>query len=111
MTIIKGPCAHGQCVLYLDGQLLAPVDGCLRHLVRALLRRGERTIVLDLTRVSTLDAAGVSELVRTYNMAVHVNGIVQVAHASVWVQQILATVGLFEILTAGKRPPVALKTA
>jgi anti-anti-sigma factor len=114
MKVIKGPCAHGLCVLYVEGPLRAPVDTRLRHTVHSLLRRGVRTIVLDLTRVSNVDAAGVSELVRAYNLAVQVKSAVQIVNASGWVQQILETVGLYEILSAGRRIPAgrdSLKTA
>jgi anti-anti-sigma factor len=85
--------------LYLDGPLRAPVDTHLRHFVHSLFRRGEGTIVLDLTQVSDIDAAGVSELVRTYNMAAHARGAVQIIHPSRWVRQTLQQAGLFDILT------------
>jgi anti-anti-sigma factor len=77
------------------------VDGALRHNVRALLRRGERIIVLDLTRVSRIDAAGVGELVRAYNMAIAENSVLQIVNAAAWVQEILERVGLFDILSEG----------
>ena len=78
-----------------------PVEGELRHIVRALLRRGERFIVLDLALVSNVDAAGVSELVRTYNMVGAAQGVLQIVHATPWVRQVLERVGLFGILTEG----------
>ena len=54
--------------VYLQGALRAPLDGELRRTVRGLLRRGDRLIVLDLAGVRRIDAAGVGELVRAYNM-------------------------------------------
>jgi anti-anti-sigma regulatory factor len=86
----------------------------LRHIVHSLIRRGERTIVLDLTRVPNVDAAGVSELVRAFNMAVHAKSVVRIVNASGWVRQSLKTGGLYEILSAGRRIPAgreSLKTA
>jgi hypothetical protein len=64
-----------------------------------LFRRGARTIVLDLAGVSNIDAAGISELVRTYNMAMHASGAVQIVHANAWVRQTLKQAGLFDILS------------
>jgi anti-anti-sigma factor len=101
LTVVRKPSWNGRCVLYLSGPLRAPVDGALRHNVRALLRRGERIIVLDLTRVSRIDAAGVGELVRAYNMAIAENSVLQIVNAAAWVQEILERVGLFDILSEG----------
>ena len=53
---------------------------------------------MDLTRVSMIDAAGVGELVRAYNMTVAANGVLQVVHATGWVRQILERVGLHDRL-------------
>jgi anti-anti-sigma factor len=58
--------------------------------------------VLDLTRVSRLDAAGVGELVRAYNMTMAAQGVLRIAHPTAWVRQILERVGLFDILTRGQ---------
>jgi anti-anti-sigma regulatory factor len=74
----------------------------LRRQVRALLDHGDRIIVLDLAGVSRIDAAGVGELVETYNMAMDVKGVLQIVHATAWVRQILELVGLFGILSEGR---------
>jgi ABC-type transporter Mla MlaB component len=60
--------------------LRVPLTAELRHRVRALLRRGVRAIVLDVSRVSRIDAVGVGELVRMYNMTRAVNGRLRIAH-------------------------------
>jgi anti-anti-sigma factor len=99
LTVISRPCSGRRCVLYLEGLLRAPVNGELRHNVRALLRRGERIIVLDLTRVLRIDAAGVGELVRAYNIASAAHSVLHIVHATAWVQQILQCVGLFDFLS------------
>lgn len=101
LDVIRGPCSPGRCVLYLEGALRAPLDGKLRHDVGVLLRLGGRIIVLDLTRVSRIDAAGIGELVRAYNMTLETNGVLQIVNPSPWVHQILERVGLLAILTAG----------
>jgi anti-anti-sigma factor len=86
-------------VLHVTGDLRAPVNEELRRSVHALVRRGERIIELDLSRVSRIDAAGIGELVRVYNMAAAVHRAVRITHATAWVQQILDLVGLFHILS------------
>jgi anti-anti-sigma factor len=98
-TVLGRSCSGRRCVLYVEGTLRAPVDADLRHHVRALLRRGERIIVLDLTRVATIDAAGISELVRAYNMAKAADGVLQIVHATRWVQRALERAGLFDLLS------------
>jgi anti-anti-sigma factor len=99
-----GPCSDDHVsVVYIEGRLRVPIDRQLRHRVRALLNRGERCLVLDLARVSRIDAAGVGELVRAYNMTAAANGLLRVAHATKWVSLILERVGLYEILSSGRR--------
>ena len=87
-------------VVYVDGPLRRPIGRELRHTVRGLLRRGERYIVLDLARVPRIDAAGVGELVRAYNMTAAVNGALRIVSATTWVRWILERVRLFELLSA-----------
>ena len=101
LAVTAGSCSESRCTIYLHGALLAPLDGELRRRVRALLGRGERLIVLNLAGVQRIDAAGVGELVRAYNMAVAAQGGLRIAHSTAWVQEILQRVGLFEILTDG----------
>jgi anti-anti-sigma factor len=103
MTIVLGPSSHHACALYIEGPLHAPVNRELRHRIRTLLRRGERTIVLDLARVPRIDAAGVGELVRAYNMTIAPNGVLKIVHASAWVREILERVGLLAVLTGSRR--------
>jgi len=55
--------------LELEGTLRAPATAELRHRVDALLRRGDRCIVLDLEQLSDIDAAGIGELIRAFNLA------------------------------------------
>jgi anti-anti-sigma factor len=76
----------------------ARVGSELRHRVKALLGAGERRILLNLAGVSGLDAAGVGELVRAYNMATAVNGVLRIANTSGRVREVLVRVGLFDLL-------------
>jgi anti-anti-sigma factor len=103
MTVVPGPCSDRVCTVYVDGPLLAPLKSDLLTRVRALLRRGERTIVLDMSRVSLIDAAGVGELVRTYNIARGMDGGLRIVHTTTWVRATLARVGLFELLSDSER--------
>jgi anti-anti-sigma factor len=101
LTVIQGPCSGRDCVLYLRGALQTPVNGELEQHVRALLGRGARVIILDLTLMSRIDAAGVGDLVRAYNMVIATNGVLWVVHPTGWVRQILDRVGLLDILSRG----------
>jgi anti-sigma B factor antagonist len=93
--------------VYVEDALRVPLlTRALRKRIRTLLQGGERAIVLDLARVSRIDAAGVGELVRAYNMTTTANGVLRVVHATRWVREILQRVGLFELLS-GSSPPVA----
>lgn len=85
-------------VVHVEDPLRTPVRRALQHNVRELLRRGERRIVLDMSAVSNIDAAGVGELVRTLNMATDMNGILRIANASRWVRELLEHAHLFDLL-------------
>jgi anti-anti-sigma factor len=80
------------------------MDADVRHEVSAILCRGERSIVLDLPGVSDIDAAGVGELVRAYNMAAAVDGALRIARPTSRVREMLEVAGLFELLS---RPDAA----
>src|SRR5947207_3013200 len=101
MTVLRLPCLNTGSVLYIDGRLRAPMDREMRHQVRALLGRGERQIVLDLTRVSSIDAAGIGELVRAHNMTRAVNGALRVANPTHWVRHAIECAGLDAFLLTG----------
>ena len=106
MTVFRWPCPTEFRVLSIEGPLQAPVSAALRHAVRRLIRRGERHIVLDLNQVSEIDAAGVGELVRAYNMARVAKGIVHVANPRAWVREAIARVGLLELLNTDGIAPI-----
>jgi anti-anti-sigma factor len=98
MTVLK-LCARRPILVRVEGPLRVPVSRALRREVRALLQRGERAIVVDLAEVSRIDAAGVGELIRAFNMTAAVDGALRIANASAWVRQILELIGLFELLS------------
>jgi anti-anti-sigma factor len=85
-------------VLRLGGRLCAPVDTALRDQVQLLLQRGQRRFVIDLAELSSLDAAGVGELVCVYNMAAAESGALRISHAAAGIRDLLARVGLLGVL-------------
>ena len=93
------PTQHGYTVR-LEDRLRLPFNGEVPHMARTLLRKGERNIVLDLACVSKIDAAGIGELVRAYNLAIACNGTLRIANTTSWVREMLARVGLFDRLNA-----------
>jgi len=86
-------------VLYVTDPLWMPATGALRHRVHSLIRGGVRTVTLDLTGVHRIDAAGVGQLVRAYNVTVAAEGVLRLAHAPARVREILERVGLFNLLS------------
>jgi anti-anti-sigma factor len=105
MTVVRETLAPRGSVLHVKGDLRSPLNGALRRQVQALIDRGERNIVLDLARLSDIDAAGIGELVRVYNMLVSANGTLQIAHAQGTIRRILERVGLFSLLAESDRAP------
>ena len=99
MTTVLGPCSETFCTVYIDGPLIVPVNPDLLTRVRTLLRRGERSIVLDLSSVSLIDAGGVGELVRAYNVACAMNVSLRIVHTTQRVRETLEHVGVFDLLS------------
>lgn len=108
MTVLK-LCSRRPSIVHVEGPLRVPVSRALRREVRALLRRGERAIVVDLAEVSRIDAAGVGELIRAFNMTAAVDGALRIANASAWVRQILGLTGLFDLLSGEKQSSTAAR--
>ena len=73
----------------------------LRHRVRAQLRCGEREILVDVGRLSNIDAAGIGQLVRVYNVTKAVKAEFRLANATSRVREVLQRVGLFDMMDAG----------
>jgi anti-anti-sigma factor len=100
MTALLGPCSARLCTVYIDGALIVPVNPDLLTKVRALLRGGNRSILLDLSSVPFIDAGGVGELVRAYDIASAMDVSLRIAHATDRVRELLERVGLFDLLSA-----------
>jgi len=99
MASVREPLSRRGSVLHLEGALRSPLDGALRRQVQELIDQGERSIVLNLARVSDLDAAGIGELVRVYNTMIAADGALRIEHAAGTVRRILERVGLFSLLS------------
>jgi anti-anti-sigma factor len=90
----------GVWILYIQGPLRVPLNRDLRHRVQALLRRGAQRILVNLAGVWDLDAGGVGELVRLYNVAAQSQADVRIAETTPRVRQLLDRAGLLELLSA-----------
>ena len=100
MTALWCSCPTDVRLLSVEGPLCTPVSTALRHTVRGLIRRGECHIVLDVNQVSSIDAAGLGELVRAYNMARVAQGTFRIVNPSPLVREAIARVGLLDLLKA-----------
>jgi anti-anti-sigma factor len=83
----------------VEGKLQAPVNSELSQKVEAVLARGERRVLLNLSRLADIDAAGIGELVRIFNMTGAVGAVLQIAHASRYVKRLLDLTGLDTLLS------------
>jgi anti-anti-sigma factor len=100
VTIMTLPTDHCRqfAVVDVDKTLRAPIGSELRRKVDALLNRGERCILLDLARLTDIDAAGIGELIRAYTSASARGGVLQVVHARGYVRQLLDVAGISAVL-------------
>ena len=103
MTAVRERYLPGASVLDVVGPLRSPVSLALRRRVGALLRRGERSILVDLARVTDFDAAGLGELAHVYRMADAANGVLRVACTTGMVRKLLGLTGLLQVLTGASR--------
>jgi anti-anti-sigma factor len=101
MIIINQQLLCGASVLYLQGPLRVPVGSELRRNVKALLRRGGRRILLDLSRVPALDAGGLGALIEVYTMTVAAQGVLRIVDTTPRVREILDRSGLLDRFTGG----------
>ena len=103
MTSVRQEQSPRVSILHIAGPLRVPLDLELRRTVHASLRRGFRRIVLNLASVSDLDAGGVGELVRMFNLAAAAHGELRIANASPRVRELLDRARVFDLLTGDAR--------
>jgi anti-anti-sigma factor len=105
LSVVLKLCPTNARIVSVQGPLRRPVSRALRDSVRAFLRGGERVIVVDLADVTRIDAAGVGELVRAFNLTAAANGRLRIVNASPWVREVLDRAGVFGLL-AGTRTDI-----
>jgi anti-anti-sigma factor len=86
-------------VIAVEGSLRVPIDSGLRERVQTMVRRGVRMLRLDLSRLSSIDAAGVGELVAVSHAMNAAGGMLYVSHAGRRVRHVLETTGVYSMLT------------
>jgi anti-sigma B factor antagonist len=91
-------------VLEIQGTLRVPLNSDLRSQVEAVLRRGHRRILLDVSALLEIDAAGIGELIQAYNMTSTEGGVLRIVGSNGRVRRLLEITGLFELLTHGVSP-------
>jgi anti-sigma B factor antagonist len=107
MPLRLGRCLAGSAVraltrchiIAVDGAMRVPNDSRLMPRVHAAIRSGARRVRLDLSRLSSIDAAGVGELVAAFNATKAVGGVLDIAHADRRVRRVLEVTGLYTLLT------------
>ena len=99
MTASQDP-VEDLAVLRIAGPLDASVRAVVEREVRALISSGRHAILLDLRDATDIDAGGVGALVHAYNLASAADVILRIANAAAYVRDLLARVGLFELLVA-----------
>ena len=75
--------APGTVVVTLAGKLmLGPLGEEIVTLVEELLRKGDRTIVFDLSGVTVIDSTGIGRFIASYNKIVAAGGEMRMAGAT-----------------------------
>lgn len=96
-----GDISQPAAIVRVEGRLQAPVAEHVRRRVAALLRQGERRILLDMGSLSDVDAAGIGELAGVFTMANAASGTLRIAGAGKRLRRLLHTVGLLGLLEGG----------
>ena len=89
---------------HVHGTLRVPLNPDLRSRVEAVLRRGHRRILLDVSALLVVDAAGIGELIQAFNMTSTEGGVLRIVGTNGRVRRLLEITGLFELLTHGVSP-------
>ncbi len=87
--------------LRVEGAFRSPVDRVLRSRVESLMQDGVRLVVLDLSGVPNIDAAGVGELIHILTAAADAGGAVAITQANPHVRHVLDVAGVLRLLTPG----------
>lgn len=82
----------------LKGALRAPDCSELVDVIRPIIRRGDRRVLLDLARLTDIDAAGIGELVRAFTAMRGAGGVLRITRATGHVRRALELAGVLEVL-------------
>jgi anti-anti-sigma factor len=85
-------------IVKVDGALRAPVESRLMRRVQTVLRGGARRVLLDLSDLTGLDAAGVGELVNVLNATTAAGGKLNVMNVRPRVRRMMEAAGIFQPL-------------
>jgi anti-sigma B factor antagonist len=96
MRITQRP-VRDSMVLELHGMLIAPEAQLLDATVRTVSRTGPHRLVLDLTDVPSIDAAGLGALVAAYGVVRRHGGTLRLAHVARRVHALLAVCRLVTV--------------
>ena len=91
---------EGVVILDLDGKLtIGDGDVKLREEVKAQLSEGQKKLILNLKRVSTMDSSGLGELIRCKESARNAEATIKLLHVEDKVQEVLEMtrlIGVFD---------------
>lgn len=102
--VLESPLSEARCVVRVEGPLQVPFIGHLTQRVRALIARGARHVVIDLAGVSSIDAAGIGELMQAYRWLAARDGSLRIVHAVRRVRVPLQQMRVFDLLNEAARP-------
>jgi anti-anti-sigma factor len=97
--LLDRPTRESIVEIEVEGALRTPLRFSLTEKVLPLLSAGARWIVLDLTRLTHMDAAGLGELVHAFNTARAHDGVLQIVNPNPRVRRLLDVTGLLDLLT------------
>ena len=101
MTGLAVPCSPIS-ILRVEGTLRTPLDFELRHRLDALIRRGDRLVLLNLSGPVDIDAAGIGELVHAFNTMRAAGGVLRIVNPTGRVRHMLRLAGLLQALVAAR---------
>jgi anti-anti-sigma factor len=101
MTALAVPCSPIS-ILRVEGTLRAPLDFELRHRLDAFIRRGDRLVLLNLSSLVDIDAAGIGELVHAFNTMRAAGGVLRIVHLTGRVRHMVEVAGLLPVLVAAR---------
>jgi anti-anti-sigma factor len=87
-------------IISVEGALRVPFNAHVMQPLHAVLHGGARRVRLDLSRLTSIDAAGVGELVRVFNATKAAGGVLDISHANRRVRRILEVTGVYGLLTS-----------